>query len=227
MTAMSIATFVVFLFLAAFGKRPWNWVLVFAGGVLLFALVWAIDFARMLSTIRVGGEYSSPVDLFLPVMWLGGFFTGSLVALFRHGHAQYKLKRTDWRWGVVLTIGWLLLGVWALGGVLKGNSNDLVRALANFLLALMSASIVVVKSALTARGIRASVFDVIEWNEIESYEWRGTKLILHLRARLLPRWLAQSSLKVVPEEQAIVNRFLAQHLPEQQIQSPTPTQVSA
>lgn len=225
MTEMSIATFVVVLLLTIFVRRPWNWLLVFAGGISAFILMWIIGFIGQLAAIRAGSVYTSNNDPFVPVMWLSGFLAGSLVALLRQGHAQYKLKRTDWLFGVALTIAWLLLGLSAFNRAFEGNDDNLASAIVSFLLAFMSALTILIKPAITTRGIRAGTFDVVKWNEIESYEWRGNKLVLHLRARFLPRWLVQSSLKVASDEQSMVNRFLAQHLPDQQLPPPAAIRV--
>ena len=95
------------------------------------------------------------------------------------------------------------------------------------MVALMAALSVFMKPAITAKGIRANAFDLVEWKQIKSYEWQGDKLVLQVKAKFLPRWLAESSLKVAPDEQEVVNHFLKQHLPDKQVPPPTSVQVPA
>jgi hypothetical protein len=193
MIEIAIASFVIFLLITAFVKQPWNWLLLLAIFGLFFALFWLNFFLSILAAPRAVSAGDSVSLAFVPVATVGGFLAGSLMKLLRHGRASRSLKRADsWWWlGIGLIIVWILLGVIELttaSDTTQSMSGSL-QALPDFMLALMAALSVFMKPAITAKGIRASAFDLGEWKQIKSYEWQGDKLVLHLKARFLPRWL--------------------------------------
>ena len=161
---------------------------------LFFALFWLNFFLSIWAAPRAGSANDSVSMAFVPVVTVGGFLAGSLMKLLRHGRASRSLKRADsWWWlGIGLIIVWILLGVVKLTTALSTTQSvsSLLQALPDFMVALMAALSVFMKPAITAKGIRANAFDLVEWKQIKSYEWQGDKLVLQLKQNFyLAGWL--------------------------------------
>jgi len=189
MIELAIVFFILFLLIAAFVKRPWNWLLMFTLGGIMAAVLLISNYAA----IRASGKSDLIPQYIIFAAWLGGAIAGSLLALLRRGRVQLSLKRVDkwwWVWGM-LAMFWALMGAGTLGfaygtnvSIMYANGQgaytlynksmeNVVQALCYFVFALSFALLVLVKQAITTKGIRSDVFHFVEWKQIESYEWQG------------------------------------------------------
>ncbi len=240
MPEIAVVVFVSLL-IATLIRPAWlNWIVSTAGLFIIFSVA-------VVSILNSGKNDLTPMYLWTGA-WLWGMLGDRVLRLIWAGPAQVTFQSPNqlpWlNW--LLCAFWLAFAAGSIGYAFASNidityaeSRDAAWMLYNrsmagaasgffFLsLALLNALLAFAKPALTKKGLRAGVAGIVEWKEIDSYEWQGNKLIMHRKTKFFSRWSNGSWFVVNPAEQEAANRILAQHLPNIQVQPPTPVQTPA
>lgn len=233
-----VVILIVSMVVTLFVKPSWlNWAVSLAGMIIIFGAALSRN---------AGSSERSLTELYLWVgAWLWGSALATVASLILRGATQVTVKsitQSPWLNGL-MSVWWLIFSTGAIGyafasniAVIYAKNNEAAWILYNrsmagaaggfFFMGLAANSILtaLIKPGFTLTGLRISGIAFLAWQDVESYEWQKNKLTFHKKTKFSQRWLRDTSVVVNSAEQATVNQFLQQYLPNRQVQFPSNTQ---